>query len=677
MLDLAGYVRRRAGAPAADALVERAVEIEPKHDGARCALAGLRLERGNVEAADAIYDAVLADDSANAAAWIGKGQVARARGNRQFARSAFERAAAGADEPTGALLELIEEALATNEIDEARAIASRLLAKNPNNIPALSKLARVETLAGRYDRADAILSDIIERDPAAAAAYVERARVAHLGGKSSRAVRLLAEVLARWPDCVEAFERLAELAAAAGDWSATLGLYWRALELAPWRSDLAAPIARVFLKLGRFNEAASLIEARLVRDGPRAEFYSALAETYDAVGLTPLAKRILAEGRALMPDHFSLWRHEQLRRIEGGEFETVRNALAARKAVGEGETQELSWLAAKLAAAEWDIDSALGFVTRSISRAVGDSWKHEFAARMALLSNDFALAGEHMSAHLRLHRAHNGAAIVNGNVSQTFVGHLIAEMALKPDGAQTIRHVVRATPDLAIQQFLAAIRHDPDYTPTAIALFVYLARYRQAPAPTRDERTERSQPIPRRINQFWNDEEPPDDVAGYCATWRTANPSFEYQRYSLAGARAWLAAQGDAAWILTFDRAREPAMKADLFRLALLYVEGGYYADADDRCRSSLDILSEGGHDLILYQEEIGSLGNNFIAAAPRHPAVALALEGAVAAVLRGDLETIWLSTGPGLITRAVAHWLACADDATAALGRIRNPRSS
>jgi hypothetical protein len=35
------------------------------------------------------------------------------------------------------------------------------------------------------------------------------------------------------------------------------------------------------------------------------------------------------------------------------------------------------------------------------------------------------------------------------------------------------------------------------------------------------------------------------------------------------------------------------------------------------------------------------------------------ALSEAAAAILRGDRDIIWLTTGPGLLTRAFANWLA------------------
>jgi len=59
---------------------------------------------------------------------------------------------------------------------------------------------------------------------------------------------------------------------------------------------------------------------------------------------------------------------------------------------------------------------------------------------------------------------------------------------------------------------------------------------------------------------------------------------------------------------------------------------------------------------LALYQENYGTLGNNFIGVMPRHPVIQRALEQATAAINRGDADMIWLLTGPGLLTRAFAQ---------------------
>jgi mannosyltransferase OCH1-like enzyme len=204
-----------------------------------------------------------------------------------------------------------------------------------------------------------------------------------------------------------------------------------------------------------------------------------------------------------------------------------------------------------------------------------------------------------------------------------------------------------------IDALRAVVRGFPDYTPGAIALLVAL---RQAGAFRRD--CAGSSRIPFVVTQFWDGAELPADLETYVASWRARTPGLAHRRMDEGEARAFLRETG-AAPLRAFDRAAEPAMKADILRLGWLFHHGGVYADCDDRCQADLSPLLHDGAELVLYQEDIGSVGNNFLACAPRHPLVGAAFEAAVRAVNQGKTEILWLATGPGLMTRVLGQALA------------------
>ena len=52
-------------------------------------------------------------------------------------------------------------------------------------------------------------------------------------------------------------------------------------------------------------------------------------------------------------------------------------------------------------------------------------------------------------------------------------------------------------------------------------------------------------------------------------------------------------------------------------------------------------------------------VGNNFIAATAGHSVMTFALDNAIDAMGRGDRDSIWLSTGPALVSRSLAYYLA------------------
>ena len=124
-------------------------------------------------------------------------------------------------------------------------------------------------------------------------------------------------------------------------------------------------------------------------------------------------------------------------------------------------------------------------------------------------------------------------------------------------------------------------------------------------------------------------------------------------------AREFLQARYEKPILQAYRQASHAAQKADILRLALLYEYGGVYADADDVCLKPLAHLIPEKAKLLFYQEEYATVGNNFIAAQPRHPVLKQALDYAVAALLAGDKDSIWLSTGPAMLSRALALYLA------------------
>ncbi|NER00271.1 MAG: hypothetical protein F6K30_26835, partial [Cyanothece sp. SIO2G6] len=164
--------------------------------------------------------------------------------------------------------------------------------------------------------------------------------------------------------------------------------------------------------------------------------------------------------------------------------------------------------------------------------------------------------------------------------------------------------------------------------------------------------------IPKRIIQFWDDPEPPPDVQKLGQTWLEHNPDYEYKRFSLREAIAFLQQHYPPDILNAFYLCDHPAAQADFFRLAYLNCYGGFYADADDRCRRSLEPLRQSMAELVLYQEEYASLGNNFLGSVPHQPMIRSALYQATTNLCSYSTEGAWMQTGPGLLTSVVCSGL-------------------
>lgn len=178
------------------------------------------------------------------------------------------------------------------------------------------------------------------------------------------------------------------------------------------------------------------------------------------------------------------------------------------------------------------------------------------------------------------------------------------------------------------------------------------------PNPNWSDIQNEQQYIPHRVVQYWNDRTPPQSVKDLMHSWSSI-PDITYKRFNSQSARTFLRRTFGADYERAFRKACNVAEGADFFRLCYLRHYGGIYADADDRLYGQLHKLLPTGVGLVCYREFFDFLANNVIAAVPEHPAIVLASEMAAEALLVNDHDNTWSKTGPGLLTRAVASYLA------------------
>ncbi len=228
-------------------------------------------------------------------------------------------------------------------------------------------------------------------------------------------------------------------------------------------------------------------------------------------------------------------------------------------------------------------------------------------------------------------------SLASGHLSPTVMGNLMADLSL----LQRERNA------------LPAGQHE-----AALAM-----RYINAASPVIRQHTQHkptlngSSPIPRRIIQYWDKPTPPEAVTHIMASWHSV-PGFDYQRFNRTEASDFLHDTFGANYAKAFRQAGNVAESSDLFRLCYLRHYGGIYIDADDRRYGTLEALLPSNADMVCFREPFDILANNVIACVPNHPAIVLASEMAVEAMLARDSETTWSKTGPAMLTRAVAHHL-------------------
>ena len=89
---------------------------------------------------------------------------------------------------------------------------------------------------------------------------------------------------------------------------------------------------------------------------------------------------------------------------------------------------------------------------------------------------------------------------------------------------------------------------------------------------------------PKRIVQFWDDlGRLPQDVRECMESWKKLEQSgFELQVFDESSAREFIRIHLGSRYENAFDKCYHPSMKSDYFRYSYIFVEGGFYIDADD-----------------------------------------------------------------------------------------------
>jgi mannosyltransferase OCH1-like enzyme len=193
---------------------------------------------------------------------------------------------------------------------------------------------------------------------------------------------------------------------------------------------------------------------------------------------------------------------------------------------------------------------------------------------------------------------------------------------------------------------------------------------------------------PKRIVQFWDDlVRLPQDVKECMESWRKLERSgFELQVFDESSAREFIKSHLGTRFEKAFDMCYHPSMKSDYFRYSYIFVEGGFYIDADDiYLGNTIDHLFTDGrlklqpfcYDIETAQmvppSDFVNRGANKLSwifyfnttpliAARNHPIVERALFNATVALeqeLKGELPEVQATTGPGNLTRSIFEVIA------------------
>ncbi len=662
-----GRLARRRGKPAeAETYFRQMLAQRPNDAGARGELAAILAERADPEA-EALFRGLLADSPGHRGALIGLARLKRQRGELPEALALLEEVAA--NEPGDPWI-AIERARILGDLGrtaDARRLLTYTLRSRPDHTASWMAMGAIERQA--HDRAAALAAfrRAAEADPAAPQPWVEIAIEERMAGRAAESLAALGRALDRWPDHLPALIELAEHHRMAERHDEALAAARHAVSCHPGSVKAAIALIRALAMALSADSAIDELAQAEMRLGPDPEFDRVrLQLALDAGHYDRAASALAGSGSRFR--HADLWADGIRLSIKRGKLDSATAALADPPTQTVPDRARAHALRSLIAHERWDLIEALHEAEAALSLNPGSAMVHEELALLGLLRFDLAAVERHLTA---LHRIRVPARILQGrsrNRSQQFLAQILDEHRLDSDLAETLAGLTRLQAQARIEPLRQIICDRPGSTAPSIALLVAL---RQAGMLDDDPKCHKAS-IPPRIVQFWNDPEPPPDIIDLMQSWPDRNPSHEYRRFDDRAAQDFLAERYAAPVRAAYARARNPAQKSDLFRLAFLFAEGGFYADADDRCLGGLAALDDGRAVLLGYQEEYGTIGNNFLGAIPREAVIGRALAAVVAAINRGDHDLLWLASGPGAVTRAFAREVALAADPGAVLGARR-----
>jgi tetratricopeptide (TPR) repeat protein len=484
---------------------------------------------------------------------------------------------------------------------------------------------------------------------------VEIAREERALGRLDAAEATLRAALALEPAHVQGVMQLGELMLAGERAEECAALGRAALERHPTESWLHHLLARAVAACDGAAAALAGLDEAIGRLGDRPELLALRLGLLREAGDRERLQAMLPACEALAP--ISVHIREQVFEfcLASGDFSKLRAGLDARVPTDGQEAARIEGIRGDLAIAEWRIADAVGHYREAARQNPGCAHTAHKLAFALMMDVEFDAATEALKKYLERQGAVRRRFGLSNNPSQTQLGQMLNEFRLDRPVIAALRRLRELPAAERIAPLREVVRENPDHTLAAMMLLLAL---RQAGCLVVPQAAGEAR-IPRRIAQYWMQGEAPEDLSGLMQTWRRHHPDHDWHLFDHASACAFLRARAPEVVLRAYLRAGQPAQRADLFRLAWLHAEGGVWVDADDRCHRKLASIVPAGVTFAAHQEEFASIGNNVLACVPGHPVIGRALAAASEAVDRGDADLLWLSTGPGLLTRAVAGHLA------------------
>ncbi|WP_027183038.1 tetratricopeptide repeat protein [Desulfovibrio inopinatus] len=715
--------RRRGDRAKALSLFETIAKLHPDRLEGQLGIAEEYRALGRLDKSDSIYRDILKNNPNHIGVLRGLAMNARGQGDRAKALSLFKSITKLYPDRLEGRLGIAEEYRELGRLDESDNIYRDILKNNPNHIGALRGLAmntrgrgdRAKALSqfekiseliasrpqvwldiatelhalGRYSEAIETLKEKEDDFSAIASMYlkmgcIHRERCSHEEalqcfetasqiepfnlqamfhvavekitlGDVHAAIDEFKRILSQDPSHLRTLIKLGGLAINLRLPEKAMSYFQRAIDAHPHQIEPYLQLAHVHFISGKIEKSMEVLDRATALLGNRPELYLRKVSFLWRNRQFESALALTTEGTALFPDHYGLQKQYILWLIELGQYKKAAHRIAFLSQDTPQKRQDAILLLAQIDHEQWRFPRAKLQYEAILASNSNCHAAHGGLRRIALATMDMESAVYHGR---ELDRIDIGIQKLKGQLrlnKHNIFGMLVDEYRLQWNSLQRVQAALKLQGDRRLKAIVKVILDEPDATCAAVSLITQLRVLGYFDIQVYGG----SHRIPRKIFQYWDKPHPPEDVLRFAKSWKIHNPDYDYQLFDERAARIFLKEHYPANYFKVYLGLKPGAQKADFLRLALLYKYGGIYADIDDMCLKPLDDFIPSDTKLMLWQEPMMSVGNNFIVAVPEHPVIEYALHRAVEAMERGDHETIWLSTGPGLLSRSLAVYFA------------------
>ena len=645
---------------------QQALHLQPDRFDISIKILEILRQSQRFEEAEAYLKTLESQDSNHARLLIQNGLLKRQQGQREDALQQFQQAyniALTCPERPSLIDEshwyLIEELQELGRLDDAKQSIETASDEFRGHIRTQMLLGRILQRQEQLEAAITIYQQILQTQPDHVQATIKLARCWSQVGLVSEAIALLRDAMTQRKEHPDIILLLAHLHQSLHEFDQAQHLYEQACISFPDHSGGHCGLAECLFQKGDYNQAIGHLSTAQQALPWVVQLWKKQAQLTQRLGDVQQSDTILAQAQTKFPNNISLLLHISQFHIRCGAFSMALAILDLINTDQHNWCKQIEQQRGNIASQQYNFHTAEAHYRQAIALPPPTHQERNQLARVVLLQGQIEEAYHQLElATDELEKKRSPGQM--GLPIKNHVATVINEFRMNPPMMAQLQEAQEEEGRDRLLALGSLLVQEPTFLGTAI----YLAKelrvqgifdQLQQVLSSKDAPPES---IPKRIVQFWDDPQPPKDVEMLGQTWVEQHPDYEYKRFSLGEAIAFLQQHYDDDVLQAFRLCSHAATQADFFRLAYLNQMGGFYADADDRCLRSLEELRSSNAELILFQEDFACLGNNFLGCVPGQPMIRAAFYQAVDNLLNYSAEWAWSQTGPGLLTSVVCSGL-------------------